>query len=392
MKKKWYHILLMLTGIVTLLPVGYNCIMSGEMVTEWIARVDGLASGLREGTLYLFPSAADGVDSNLWFLFSGIMFSLWGNIIHVYDVSLFLLQAGTLLTSVSLFQRVFADRETKLPAFFGTLLYMTCPYRIYLCYDLGDIPQAVVWMLLPLYIRAMAEVAGTGKKWAAVAVASLALAGIGYAEAFFFLLMAGAAILAGAIWRRAWCFLPVAAGGVLFLPGACRIAQAVSMGVFREMDLSARSVMDDGYRLGEFFRFYFFRSGHPGMGMGMLICLLTGIWLVFVDGKKVHHKWCRHAVIISVCFALPALYGFPWQLFGSMEGWLWKMLAAAGGPAVFWGMACQCLCVPAACAMDRIGRHENKFLAFAVPLTAAVTSMGLCVYQCNMLGYGRMPL
>lgn len=387
-KQYAYCALLVLVGIVTLLPVGYNYIMDGGLIAEWIDQVWEAASGLQDGQLHLFSS----VDSGLWLLIPGFLSRISGNIVYVYDFCMLMLQVGTLLAAILFFQGVFADRETKLPAFFGVLLYMTCPYRIYVCYDLAHISQAVVWMLLPLYAWAVVKIVRSEKKWPFVLAAGAALAGIGYAAAVFFLIVSGAAALAGLVWRKAWMLVSVPVGGVLFLPGLYRLIQYWFFSELPEPDVPVRSLLQDGYRLGEFFGSYSFHNGHPGMGLGMLMCLLAGVWMGFVENRKDSHDTCRGALILSGLFVVPALHGFPWEIFWKLGDGCSRLMILAGSPAVFWGMACFFLCIPAACAMDRISRHENKYIAFSVPMIVMIACIGLCVYQCNILAYLRREL
>ena len=74
-----------------------------------------------------------------------------------------MIQVVTLLTSMMCFRSIFKEAETRLSTYFGVLLYMTCPYRIYICYDLTDIAKAAAWMLLPLYVWALTEIMGQRK-------------------------------------------------------------------------------------------------------------------------------------------------------------------------------------------------------------------------------------
>lgn len=381
-----YCALLALVGIVTLLPAGYNYIMDGGLVTEWTDRVWETSSGLQDGQLQLFSS----VNSGLWLLIPGFLFRISGNITRVYCLCMLLLQMGTLLAAILFFQGVFADRETRLPSLYGVLLYMTCPYRIYVCYDLADLPQAVVWMLLPLYAWAVIKTIRSERKWPYVLAAGAVLAGTGYAAAAFFLIISGAAVLAGLVWRKAWILSSVPVGGVLFLPGLYRLSQYLFSD--KLPGPAVCPLPQDGYRLGEFFGSYSSHNGHPGMGMGMLLCLLAGIWMGFVENRKDSHDACRGAAILSGLFIVPALYGFSREILWKPGDVCSRLMALTGSPAVFWGMACFFLCIPAACAVDRISRHENKYIAFAVPAAVMTACIGLCVYQCNILAYFRREL
>lgn len=417
-----YHIMLMLVGIVTLFPVACDYILDGGVVMEWIGRVEEIASGFRSGQLYLYPTAetladagvkGNAMNSNFWFLASGLLYRLSGNIVLTYRVGMLAVQGGTLAASALLFNRIFGESKTKLPVFLGVLLYMTCPYRIYICYDLADFSQAVAWMLLPLYVWAVLGAAEREKKWSGIAAAFI-LAGLGYADTVYFLIVAGVTVLAGLAVRKFWAFVPVAAGSALFLPGLYRLGQYLFLDGFREYGIPVGSIMRDGYRLGEFFSSYFFRDGHPGMGLGMFLCLLTGLWMRFVGdspawvseaeaaegsslltnagGRGQNRGRCGIAVMLSVLFTVLSFYYFPWELFQRMGDWSLKLISLIRTPAVFWGLACFCLCVPAAYWVTQISRKGNKLIAFAVPVIVTAVCIGICVYQCNTLTYNRMPL
>lgn len=420
-----YRVLCIMAGVVALFPVSYNHIMSGGIVTEWIARMEELAAGLRAGQLYFYPSAevfrdtgirVNGMNSNFWFIIPSILYLLSGNMVLTYRVYMLAVQAATLVGAILLFQRLFAAEETKLPAFFSTLLYMTCPYRIYICYDLANISQATAWMLMPFYAWAvvglMKENNGLMKEdkrhkfgkadLLHFLIAVLALAGIGYADVVLFLIAVGITALVSLALRMWLLFGLLAAGGACFLPGLYRLMRYLFMGAYAELEMPLKSIMGDGYRFGEYFSSYSFRNGHPGMGMGMLICLLAGAWLGFAENgdslpEPVGGK-CgkgRFFVIMSILMTLLSLRRFPWDFVQRLGVWALKLVSLMDTPAVFWGVGFLCLCVPAGYAMNRInriGRHEEREAALAVPVMVMLFCVGICVYQCNTLTYNRPPL
>lgn len=307
-----------------------------------------------------------------------------GDMLLTYRVRLLVIQIGTLLASMLLFERTFSYAETKLPAFIGTLLYMTCPYRIYVCHDPADLSQATALMLLPLYSWAILEImTGTGKI-RHLAVASLALAGVGYANSVFFLAAAGLTLLAGLSLRKLWCLLPPTAAGLLFLPGLRRLAIYLFTDQYRELNLPLGSIMRDGYRLGEYLHFYMFRHDNPGMGPGMLICLLAGIWLGFVGKQQkprdAHaYKTCVAFTAMAIFFTILSSYYFPWDVFQRIGEWSLKLISLMGTPKIFWGMANLCLCFPAAYAMERIrGRVETPIFRI-ITLLVLFFSIGVCI-------------
>lgn len=404
-----YRVLCIMAGAVALLPVSCNYIMSGGIVTEWIARIEELRAGIQAGGLpHLFPSAetlinsgirVNGMNSNFWFIIPSVLYLLSGKIVLTYRVYMLTIQAATLWGAVLFFQRVFEAEETKLPAFFATLLYMTCPYRIYICYDLANISQATAWMLLPFYGWALVGLMREDKKhnrgkakWIDFLAAVFALAGTGYADAVLFLTAAGITVLVSLALRRLLPFALLGAGSIFFLPGLYRLAQYLFMGAYAELELPLNSIMGNGYRFGEYFSSYSFRNGHPGMGLGMLISLLAGAWLSFVGNNGEKSRRCRLFAAISFLMIFFSFRHFPWDLVQRLGVWALKLVSLADTPAVFWGVGFLCLCVPAGYATNRVSRHEDKRTALVIPVVVMLFCVGICVYQCNTLTYGRPPL
>lgn len=400
-KRSIYLIFCVLAGMTALFPLSCGYIMSGGMVAEWVARVEELRAGLESGHIYLFPQMetlaetgilAGGMNSNLWFLLPGLLYLLSGSMVFAYRVFMLFLQVGTFLASMLFFGRVFPGEEGKVSAFYGMLLYMVCPYRIYVCYDLANLSQAVAWMLLPLYLWALFGVIKGEKRGRELLYAGVVLAGIGYADASFLVILLGLTVLAGIFVRRGGVFPALAVGCLFFAPGWYRLVQYLFLGAFREMEAVERSIMQYGYRLGHYFSTYAFRDGHPGMGLGMGVCLLAGIWLWFVENKRDRHRVDQVFIGLAVLLTCLSFYRFPWDLVQRLGGWALRLVSLIGTPAVFWGMAQFVFCVPGARSAGRIGRHEERWAAEVVPVLILLACVAVCVYQCNMLTYSRMPL
>lgn len=391
-----YRIVIVLTAIAALLPVACNYIMTGGIISEWIERTEELATGLR-----LFPSTEvflgmwsreNAMNSNLWFFPAGILYKVSGRMVLTYRIYMLVLQICTLLFAKLFFERLFADSETKLPAFFGVLLYMTSPYRIYVCYDLADMSAVVVWMILPLYAWSMLGLFRGDKRWRDIVGASLSLAGIGYAEMIFFFVIIGVTVFAIFYLKRGLPIAAMAVGTVLFIPALYRLIQYLFLGAYSELGIPLRTIMENGYQFGQFFSSYAFRENHPGMGLGMFFCLLTGVWLWFVAGGEKAGRCERFFIVLSVILLLMSLRYFPWDFVQRLGDWALKLGSLINTPAIFAGLAWSFLCIPAAASADRMYRQENKLLAYAVPLIVLLACLGLCVYQCNMLTYSRLPM
>ncbi|MBQ7954559.1 MAG: hypothetical protein IJ282_02295 [Lachnospiraceae bacterium] len=400
-KKYLYPVLCVLALAVSLFPVACNYIMTGGIIGEWIARVEELAAGLGAGKMYFFPSgdvivntAANGnaMNSNLWFFFSAVLYKLTGNIVLAYRISMIFLQAGTLLGAVLFFQRIFAKEEDKFAACFGILLYMTCPFRIYVCYEQANMCRAIVWMLLPFYGWAVAGLLQGGKRTKNLLLAGLILAALGYADAVMFVVVAGLTVVCGVLEKKWWSLLSTALSTALFAPGLLRLAQHLFLDYFADWNLYAGVIMDRGYRFGELFTVYAWKDGHPGMGLGLMICMIAGLWLWFVRGKKEECKIFKGITVAALIFMGMSLRYFPWDYLQRAGGFMQKFVALMETPGIFAEMAFGAFCIPAASIVNRIRKEENQLLAYAVPLIILVACIAICIFQCNTLTYTKVPM
>lgn len=400
-RKFLYRIMYVLAGVTALLPVSCEYIMTGGIVTEWILRIEELVSG----GLHLFPTPEvfvgagvwDNVmNSNLWFFLPALLYRLTGNIVLTYRIYMLAVQMITVLCSVLFFRRIFEyeenGKENEIASCIGVVLYMTCPYRIYVCYDWANLSGATAWMLMPLYGWAVAGLIRRKRSWRDLSVAALALAGISYADVIHFVCLAGITLLVVLCSKKVLPLLPLLVAAMLAVPGLYRLIRYLFADGFPEGTQNLRTIMQDGYRFGQFFSSYSFRDEHPGLGLGVLICLTAGLWLWFVKGGE-KAKRCEHLFTgIAFLWLLFSLRYFPWDLIQRLGVWSLKLISIVGTPAVFAGLGYAALCVPAAGAAGRISRYENRLIAGAVALIILITSIGLCVYQCNMLTYTRAPM
>lgn len=394
-----YRVLWAAALAAALLPVSCSYIMDSGMAGEWIARVTQLASGLREGQICFYPSEEvfrttgvmhNAMNSNLWFLLPGLLYRFTGNMVLAYRIFMLLLQTGTALAAGLFFRRFFRRAETGLPACAGTLLYLCGPYRIYACYDAADLSQAVAWLLLPLYAWALLECSEEKGGWKAAAAAALALAGIGYADAVFFVILAGAALLSALLKRKPGILIAAAVGSILFLPGLYRMWQYLFTDAFAAWNLPVRDGLEKGYRLGEYFAAYSYRDGHPGLGLGMLAGLTALLWSRLVAGQR--SEGCRPPLLWGLFFLALSFHRFPWAALAGLGGRAGRLTALLCEPGVFFGMAFFCFCVPAARGAEKIGGLENREASNAALILLLLLIVGICVYQCNMLTYNRVPL
>lgn len=197
-----YRTLAVVITAVSMLPVSCNYILQGGRIGEWIAAVEGIAAGTAQTT----------VRTDFWLIVPGLLRRVSGNIVLTYRLWMLLLQTGTSIFAGMLFWRVFTQKEDKLPALFGFLLYMTSPYRIYVSYDSAELFQVIVYMLLPLYGWAFWGMLRGRRSIFEALVGALALAGIGYAEPVVFLALAGVSLVVGVVAKKLPLLLMTVAG------------------------------------------------------------------------------------------------------------------------------------------------------------------------------------
>ncbi len=293
-EKAFFGILYLITLLAAMIPLTCYYLMEGGMITDWLNALQA------------------GETGNLCYRFSLLLYKISGSPVFTYTCYMVLIQLGTLAGSYFLFYQLFSE---NLPVFFGVLLYMTCPWRIFVCYDRADLPLAGAFMLLPFL---------TG------------------------------GIVAVVIRRKFF------AGLLAFL-----IAAAGIMGFMRPFS----SFPGSGYRPGEFFTTFAYREGHPGLGLGLIVCLLCALWLKYVSGE-----WEKSA--ICLCFAVLSLV----------------CMAGALRYSLFLGLASLFFCVPGAFAMSRITKQKNRAAGAGIPVFVFFLCIMQNVYLCNMLVYVRKPL
>ena len=368
-KKYFYPLIYIGILFVASFPLARGVEISGTDASMWLARVEEMKEYLKQGVLALYPSAelveyyggqGRALDTNLWMLFPMILSLVGIGAESVYRIFMLCLQIGTLLSAWKLFNTLFQE---KVVAVVGVLLYMTCPYRWYLCYDKGDIERCVAWMLIPLLIWGFYGYAAKRElKYLVAAV--LTLAGIGYADNVMVWIVMGIAVL-GSIWYRKLRLLaPVVLGGLLYLPGGLRFIKYLLMGATDIANMPVETIMGKGYMPGRFFTVFFYPKDLPGLGAGLLCGVLLFLWLL-ASGEKMPKQKYSFAGAISVLLLCLSLEVFPWDLVQRAGGPLFRLISLINSPNIFFGLACVALCVLAAGGIEGIvrkGKEKNGFI------------------------------
>lgn len=387
---KIYYFLYFIIVAITMLPLICGYVMQGSAIEEWAVRVQEVSLFPSLETILKTDSRTNALHSGLWFLPSSVLYTVTNNLYYSYTFQMFFFQIGTVFSSYLMFYRIFSEEEDKRVVFFGVLLYMTCPYRLYCCYDAGDLFQVAAWMIVPVYVWAVTGIIKK-KKWMNIFIAACALAGIGYANSIYFLAATGLSVLI-MFFFKAWKIVFSLAGGcIFFVPGLFHLAQYLFTDKYNDVNLSLQSIMPSGYVIGDYFAFFVYREGRPGIGFGLLFALLSGLWLIFVTGKWEKSKVCRIFFIFTVLLILFSLKYFPWDYVQRIGSFGLKLVSVIGTPVVFGGMAQLILCIPAALSAFRISKTENHYIAKGISLLILFSVLVWCIYFSNTLTYQRLP-
>ena len=151
----------------------------------------------------------------------------------------------------------------------------------------------LIWMVVPILAASLVKMSDTEKmfwKTGYGLTAVLALGIIGRLDGVAALTLLFL-ICVGGICRRQWQYPVIGILGVaMAYPTYMTWKHWLFDGSFAESGLEYTSIMEQGYSIGGLFSTYFYRNGHPGMGILLLGCLLFLLYQSFVKGKKICAK------------------------------------------------------------------------------------------------------
>ena len=305
------------------------------------------------------------------------------------------IDAATLISACLMFGRLYERQRTA--RFFGVLLYMLCPFRIYVCHRTQDHTLALIFLLIPLYLWSMAVLMKTGqkrtKKLLFLLPATLALMGIGLIDILQLLIMAGMTLCAFLYTRgrRPLLLLPPLLGCFLCLPRMFLLKSYLSGENFETLKLSLESIAPRGYSVGSLFSSYVSRNDSPGLGLALFLCLLAGLWLLFVrnrfikesgafiDAEKAFFPFWG---IMGCLLTLPALRCFPWDYIRRIGPWMVRLVAMLKTPAVFFGYAQICFCILGAGILEIFHDREDRTADISLRFLVCLSAVGSGIYWC----------
>jgi len=394
--RKLFYVLM---PVVASMPLTADYMLNVSGNLQWLDVVKGLSPDAPGGALQSF----------FWYRLPIWLFHLTGSAGFAYRLFLLLIQTGTVATAYCLFRRLF--REDTFACFLGTLLYVTCPYRLLTCYEQGNINETVAWMLLPLYVfGCLTAVSGISSlyKWGGygMIVSALSLWGIGLADNRMLLITAAFTVLACILSRRILPLAGMAAGICLWLPSGMCFLRAVFAPQGEDGMISLQFINGGGYSIGDFFAVFANTPGKPGLGLGLILGLIAAVWLFFLQAEtetgagfpkqaegSIKFPGAKHMpVILGLLAMLLSMERFPWDIVQRLGGWSLRLVSSLRTPAIFFGFASFAFCIPAASQVSRCSRLRHKLLAELIPLAVCAAALGTAVYLCNALTFSTEPI
>lgn len=222
MNKKVSVLICLIIGCLTVIPVFCGYLYEGERITDWTA-IGGTAFG-------------------------------WQLLVAVA-------QLLTLIGTRGMFRELFGETCPQ-ASFWGMLLYLTCPARIYVMFDEGNVPLTVLGAILP----------------------------------------AGVWLIA--ILRRR-CGRIV--GGLAAAAGIAVVVYAGTVPL-----LTAQSAERTAYSVGEWLHLLIYQNGHPGLGYGLAAGLLACAWLGWIQRGRTCSVLGYGFLTVGLVCVLLSLRVLPW--------------------------------------------------------------------------------
>lgn len=382
--------------LIVIMPISVHYIMKGGIISDWVVNVQDVAKGLSIGSFVLYRET-EFITSNLYYMPMAIIYMIGNDIASAYQVHMFFVQMGTFFGAWLFFKKIVVGKNSKMITLMGTSLYMLSPFRLYVCYDIADITQAVVWMLVPcwgytiikLYERNNQK--GIYGQLPYIVLNALLFAATGYINSAFVLPLFVISLVVASAWRNVWILLADGLGVVIAMPVLIRMFMYITRGDIR-IEYSTFSLIEEGYYLGDIFNSFSYRTAHPGLGLGMILCLAIYIWLIYVERQKETVKKDLPLIAAAVIFLILSMKILPWDMLKSMDNFIGRISLYFYTPEIFMGMFYASLCT-----LVVRGKYEsedktiNDNICFWLGAVIAICFM-VGSYLCGNILYDRAPL
>lgn len=384
--------------IVASLPLACEYIIEGGDILLWISRIEELVGQLQNRQLMLYPSIElinqengqyTALNTNVWLLIPAAIRIAGGSVVLAYRLYMLLMNLLAVITARKLFEALF---KHPIVSMIGTLLFLTCPYRIYIYYDKVDLGKAMVWAIIPLVFWCVFQLGEKNIKWKRTVIATVALAGIGYADGILFLIICSVYLL-GVIWyKRIMGIVEMICSMIVCLPGIYPLLQYLLLGGMENWNLPLGSIAAEGYAIGQFFSSWAYKAGHPGLGLGVLAGLLTALWLYVSAEHDTRKGQYGYFTVLGCLMMLLTLRMFPWDMVQRVAAPFLRAVALIQTPGIFFGVLSLICCVWSCWGLERMLEHREPTLKLGAPCVIIFAALGNAIYLCNTLTYYRMPV
>ncbi len=393
-RKIIYAVILVLAS----LPLACGYVMEGGDILLWLARIEEVKEQILVGNIQFFPTREltleqNGqfwaLNSNLWLIIPSALRCLGLSVTAVYRIYMLVLNLIALITAVMMFQELFDNEWVTL---LGSLLYMTCPYRIYIFYDKANLGMAAAWTLIPLVLWGILKICRKSGTWKSTLVTAAAFAAVGYSDGILLLILTGVVVLAIIWYRKPAGLLPVMAGSILYLPGALYWIKYLLTEQMASWCLPLSSIAHRGYAFGHFFSSWAYREDCPGLGLALIAALLLLLWLALIDKDiRVTKKYGLFITILCL-LAVMSMNSFIWDYAQRIGAPILKLVSLIETPGVCFGFVSLAASVLGAYGIECAAKQQKLFIKVGIPLIVAFSALGVCVYLCNTLTYYRVPM
>ena len=262
--------------------------------------------------------------------------------VFVWRIMLFVSQIAGFVSALFMFNAFFnKEKEADNKVFIGMILFLFCPYRFVITYEMYDVSEIALWVIMPLFVGL--TVSGMRKK------------------------------------------------NVLFIIGAL-ISLLACIPFFAVKYVYPNEFFSEGgYTFGQLFSTFFHIEGRPGIGIALILGM--ALWIYYIlEGRERKNKQALILTVIGILFVIMSLKAFPWDFLCRKSDMLMKVIRHFGSPSFFIGPACIAFSVPASSAINDLKDSENKFASEYLPVIMMVLAISVWVFLCGNAMYLQYPL
>lgn len=259
--------------------------------------------------------------------------------------------------------QVYPGKEDRRKLWTGIFLYFICPYRLFygfLSEEMsGSMWRAIGFSVLPLIFLAMNDFEKKKNQWLAMAGAAVCLIITGYADVRLFLVVAFTVFVISILKKKFFMLFLLGLSVVVVLPGNLSVVRYVFWA--KPLDgIQLGSIMPAGYDISNLVRAFVIGDNKPGMGMGLIICLVVLFWNGFVRKKKSETKDTGVYLVTFLVLTFLSLKYCPWDYAQRVAGFMLRGVSYFAYPALFFGVAQVCLSICGTGAICDFYKEEEE--------------------------------